>query len=145
MGKVTEYDMPASSSDRFTWRGIITAFAVVITVIVGVAAFLSWRDLGLDAERVHLYRVAYSDPKITSFTGQVSTASFALIPQKQRLPLSRSIHEDWHREALQDHISGRARLLVIGAKEGGIFTITYTYFHPSDTFRVDRIEGPPGY
>ena len=129
--------------DNLSWKEVILIPLVVLGLFVGGGVYWKLRDPTLEIERAHLYRVAFSDPRITSFTGPVVRVDFALIPPAQRPLLARKIPRDWERSKESGAIIGRARLFIIGKKDGGIFTLNYTYYPGADSLRVDRIDGLP--
>ena len=132
-------DMPAIKHLRR--KQLILASVIFAFVVLGTYAIIRWRSPS-NAELAHIYRVAYTYPAITNFTGSVVQASVALIPKDQRAAFSSYVPQDWIRERTPTGISGKARMFIVGNRNGGFFTISYTYNSSTDDFRLQRVSGP---
>lgn len=115
---------------------LVAVFAIFAVVYIIVKA----RDPGYDAERAAVLRVAYSHPDITSRVGSVSTASFVMKKKEGLALLSRFQAADWTRTRHEGATKGSARVFVLGAKDGGLFVIHYTFIEKSDGFTLESVD-----
>ena len=124
------------------WRTVAFILLGIAAIFGGGVLIVRLHDPSLEDEQRHLIRTAFSHPEIVKWVGSVKDASISLVPADERPRFGRTIPQDLKRKKANERIEGRARVFILGSREGGIFTIAYTFDPITGDFVVVKIEAP---